>query len=386
MIVYADNAATTRPSDTALSTMFTVLKGVYGNPSSVHQIGQKARYELLKARKTIAKCINANPSEIIFTSGGSESDNQAVYTAAFNGLKSGRNHIITSQIEHPAILSTLKYLETKGFEISYAENDAFGNVDLESIKRQIRPETCLCTVMTANNEIGTIQDIEGISKICRENKVIFHTDAVQAAGHIKIDVKKSGVDMLSASAHKFGGAKGAGFLYVRGRDENSGYEGINLFSLIRGGGQEKGKRAGTENVPAIAAMSSALLESCENLEENYKKTLDMKNHLILKLSKIKNVFFNGDRNNSLPGIINITIQGISAEVLLLMLDEMGICASAGSACSSGSLSPSHVLTAIGMNEENAKSTLRISLNHENSLKECDYIAECIENCINKIRK
>lgn len=377
MNVYADNAATTKISDKALDVMINSMKNNFANPSSLHTPGQSAKTELEDAREWIAKCINASPKEIYFTSGGSESDNQAIRTAAYLGKKKGRTHIISSKFEHHAVLHTLKALQKEGFSVTLVDVNANGVINAEDVERAITDKTCLVTIMTANNEIGTIQPISEIGKICREKGVLFHTDAVQAAGHIPVDVEKMNCDMLSLSAHKFHGPKGTGVLYVK--------KGINLINLIEGGAQERGKRAGTENLPAISAMAVALKEANEKLEVNNKKISAMRDYLIQNLKDIERSRINGDLNKRLPGTLNMCFEGIEGESLLLLLDLRGISASSGSACTSGSLEPSHVLLSIGVPVEIAHGSLRISLSENNTMEEMEYIVKSVKEVVSYLR-
>ena len=377
MTVYADNAATTRPSKKAIEVFEKVLEEDYGNPSSLHTLGQKAKVILENARDEIAKTINADPKEIYFTSGGSEADNQAIRTAAYLGNTKGKNHIISTKFEHHAVLHTLNALKKEGFEITLVDVNKNGIVKPEDIEKAITDKTCLVTVMTANNEIGTIQPIEEIAKICKEKGVLFHTDAVQAIGHIPIDVKAIGCDMLSASGHKFHSPKGVGFLYVR--------KGIILKNLIEGGAQERNKRAGTENLPAIASMAAALTESVEKMNENTAKVTALREKLINGLTGIERSRLNGDRENRLPGTVNMCFEGIEGESLLLLLDSKGICASSGSACTSGSLEPSHVLLSIGVPVEIAHGSLRLSLGEYNTEQEVEHIIKSVPEVVSYLR-
>ena len=355
-MIYADNASTTKMSKTAIKAMLPFLEEQYGNPSSLHSIGQVAAEALADARRTVAECLGTEARNIIFTSGGSESDNQAIVSAARLGEKKNKKHIISTVFEHHAVLHALKKLEKEGFEVTYLGINDNGIVTAEQVREAIRPDTCLCTIMYANNEIGTIQPIREIGAICRENGVIFHTDAVQAAGHVRISVNEDNIDMLSISGHKFGGPKGIGALYVK--------KGIVLTNLIEGGAQERGKRAGTENVAAIVAMAAALKESCENMDKNNEKIVAMRDKLIEGIGNISHCLLNGDRFKRLPGNVNFCFEGIEGESLLLLLDEKGIYASSGSACASGSLDPSHVLLALGRPHEIAHGSLRLSINEE----------------------
>ncbi|MBR3424370.1 MAG: cysteine desulfurase, partial [Clostridia bacterium] len=354
--IYLDNAATTKMSKTAIEAMTPYFDTVYGNPSSLHSAGQEAAEALADARERIARCIGAEPREITFTSGGSEADNQAIVSAAKLGEKKGKKHIVSTAIEHHAVLHTLNKLEKEGFEITLLPVGEKGIVTEKQVRDAIREDTCLVTVMFANNEIGTIQPIEKIGAVCREAGVTFHTDAVQAAGHLKIDVAEQNIDLLSISAHKFHGPKGIGVLYAK--------KGFRLTNIIEGGAQERGKRAGTENVPAIAGMAAALEEACARMDGNAKKLTAMRDRLIENLSKIPHSVLNGDAKNRLPGNVNFCFEGIEGESLLLLLDQKGISASSGSACTSGSLDPSHVLLAIGRVHDVAHGSLRLSLGED----------------------
>ena len=376
--IYADNAATTKMSRAAVEAMLPYLEENYGNPSSLHTVGQEAAEALFKARQDIAECIGADPREIYFTSGGSESDNQALLSAAESGARKGKKHIISDKIEHHAILHSLKRLEKMGYEVTLLDVDGEGNVDPESVRAAIRPDTCLVTIMAANNEIGTVMPIKEIAAICREKGVVFHTDAVQAAGHIPLDVKDIGCDMLSMSAHKFHGPKGVGALYVR--------KGIVLSNLIEGGAQERGKRAGTENIAGVCSMAAALREATENLPENMKKLTAMRDRLIEGLSEIPHSILNGSKTSRLPGNVNMCFEGIEGESLLLLLDAKGICASSGSACTSGSLDPSHVLLAIGRPHEVAHGSLRLSLSEYNTPEEMEYIIKQVPEVVAYLRR
>ena len=365
MQVYADNAATTKMSRTAINAMLPYMERVYGNPSSLHSVGQEAAEALQSARETIAQCLGASPNEITFTSGGSEADNQALLSAAWLGLRKGKKHIISTAFEHHAILHTLKKLEKEGFEVQLLDVGPLGNITAQQVADAIRPDTCLVTTMYANNEIGSILPIAEIGAVCKEKGVLFHTDAVQAAGHLPIDVKAQNIDMLSLSAHKFHGPKGIGVLYAR--------RGVPLTSLIEGGAQERGKRAGTENIPAIMGMAAALKEACEHMEANAAHVTHLRDRLIEGLSQIPHSALNGDPVNRLPGNVSFCFEGIEGESLLLLLDSKGICASSGSACTSGSLDPSHVLLAIGRPHEVAHGSLRLSLSEWNTDEEIDHI-------------
>lgn len=377
-MIYADNAATTKMSDAAIDAMVACMKENYGNPSSLYVVGQKAKEVLEDAREEVVKAIGAdNFREIIFTSGGSEADNQALRTAAEIGKKNGKMHIISSAFEHHAILHTLKRLEKEGFEITLLDVHENGLIKPEEVAAAIREDTCLVTIMYANNEIGTIQPIREIGAICREKKVLFHTDAVQAIGHIKVNVKEDNVDMLSASAHKFHGPKGTGFLYVR--------KGIPITNLIEGGAQERGKRAGTENVPGIVATSVALKEAIENLDKNAEITKVKRDRLIAGLKEIPHSAINGDETNRLPGNVNFCFEGIEGESLLLLLDDKGIQASSGSACTSGSLDPSHVLLAIGRVHDVAHGSLRLTINEETTDEDVEYIIKSVKEVVEYLR-
>ena len=365
MQVYADNAATTKMSQTAINAMLPYMERIYGNPSSLHSVGQEAAEALQSARETIAQCLGASPNEITFTSGGSEADNQALLSAAWLGLRKGKKHILSTAFEHHAILHTLKKLEKEGFEVQLLDVGPLGNITAQQVADAIRPDTCLVTTMYANNEIGSILPIAEIGAVCREKGVLFHTDAVQAAGHLPIDVKAQNIDMLSLSAHKFHGPKGIGVLYAR--------RGVPLTSLIEGGAQERGKRAGTENIPAIMGMAAALKEACEHMEANAAHVTHLRDRLIEGLSQIPHSALNGDPVNRLPGNVSFCFEGIEGESLLLLLDSKGICASSGSACTSGSLDPSHVLLAIGRPHEVAHGSLRLSLSEWNTDEEIDHI-------------
>ena len=365
MQVYADNAATTKMSQTAIHAMLPYMDRIYGNPSSLHSVGQEAAEALQSARETIARCLNASPSEITFTSGGSEADNQALLSAAWLGLRKGKKHIISTAFEHHAILHTLKKLEKEGFEVELLDVGPLGNITARQVADAIREDTCLVTTMYANNEIGSVLPVAEIGAVCKERGVFFHTDAVQAAGHLPIDVKAQHIDMLSLSAHKFHGPKGVGVLYAR--------RGVPLSSLIEGGAQERGKRAGTENIPGIMGMAAALREACDHMEANAAHVTRLRDRLIQGLSQIPHSALNGDPVNRLPGNVSFCFEGIEGESLLLLLDSKGICASSGSACTSGSLDPSHVLLAIGRPHEVAHGSLRLSLSEWNTDEEIDRI-------------
>lgn len=376
-MIYADNAATTRMSDAAYEKMINLMKDTYGNASSLYSFGQRAKEVLEEAREDIAKLINADRKEIIFTSGGSEADNQAIRSAAVIGRRKGKMHIVSSAFEHHAVLHTLRALKKEGFEVTLLDVHEDGLIRPSEVEQAIREDTCLVTIMYANNEIGTIQPIEEIGAICKKKGVIFHTDAVQAIGHIPVDVIKDNVDMLSASGHKFNGPKGVGFLYAR--------KGVALTSLIEGGAQEKGRRAGTENVPAIAAMALALKESCSKMEEANKKIISMRNRLIEGFNEIEHSAINGDAVKRLPGNVNFCFEGIEGESLLLLLDDKGIMASSGSACTSGSLDPSHVLLAIGRVHDVAHGSLRISIDESISDEDVETIIKSVKEVVEYLR-
>ena len=375
--IYADNAATTKISQTAMKAMISAMENSYGNPSSIHQIGMAANDALQTAREQIARCLGCMPKEIFFTSGGTESDNQAIVSAAMLGAKQNKRHIISTAFEHHAVLHTLRRLKEQGFEIQLLDVGAEGNITAAQVEEAIRPDTCLVTVMFANNEIGSILPIVEIGEVCRAHGVLFHTDAVQAAGHIPVNVKKQNIDMLSLSAHKFHGPRGIGALYVK--------RGIELTSLMDGGGQERGKRPGTENLPAIMGMAAALKEECTLMEENEAKVTAMRDRLIQGLSQIPYSILNGSREKRLPGNVNFCFEGVSGESLLLLLDSRGICASSGSACASGALDPSHVLLALGLSPEIAQGSLRISLDISNTEEEIDYMLEVIPQVVEQLR-
>lgn len=377
MTVYADNAATTQMSRTAIEAMLPYMDGVYGNPSSLHSEGQRAAEALQGAREKIAACLGCSPREITFTSGGSEADNQAILTAAEIGRRKSKRHILSTAFEHHAVLHTLEKLERQGFEVELLPVHENGMISARDVEAAIREDTCLVTVMYANNEIGSILPVSEIGEVCQKAGVLFHTDAVQAAGHLVIDVRAQHIDMLSLSAHKFHGPKGIGALYVR--------QGIPLTTLIEGGAQERGKRAGTENVPAIVGMAAALEEACRNLERNAARMTALRDKLIAGLSRIPHSALNGDPVNRLPGNVNFCFEGIEGESLLLLLDEKGIYASSGSACTSGSLDPSHVLLAIGRPHEIAHGSLRLSLCESNTDEEVDYLLREIPEVVTYLR-
>ena len=377
MQIYADNAATTKMSEAAIEAMTECIRHWWGNPSSLYTIGQKAKEKLEEAREEIAAVINASPREIIFTSGGSEADNQALLTAAINGKRQGKTHIISSAFEHHAILHTLNKLKKNGFEITLLPVHENGIVRTDELEAAIREDTCLVTIMTANNEIGTIQPIAEIGEICRKHGVLFHTDAVQAVGHLPIDVKAQHIDMLSASAHKFHGPKGVGFLYAR--------KGIILQNLIEGGAQERGKRAGTENLPGILATAAALKEAAAHMEKNAAHMTAIRDYLIQGLSEIPHSALNGDALKRLPGNVNFSFEGIEGEGILLLLDQKGISASSGSACTSGALDPSHVLLAIGRIHDVAHGSLRLSIGEDITKEEADYIIRSVKEVVAHLR-
>lgn len=376
-MIYADNAATTRISDAALNTFITLSRDTYGNASSLYTVGQRAKEALEQARADIASAIHAEPREILFTSGGSEADNQAIRSAAALGLSKGKKHIISSAFEHHAVLHTLNKLEKEGFSVTLLPVHEDGLVRPEELEDAIREETCLVTIMYANNEIGTIQPIRELGAVCRKHGVIFHTDAVQAIGHIPIDVEADNIDMLSASAHKFHGPKGVGFLYAK--------KGIRLTNLIEGGAQERGKRAGTENIPGIAAMATALKEAIASLSERAEYVAARRDRLIAGLSAIPHSALNGDATKRLPSNVNFCFEGIEGESLLLLLDDRGIMASSGSACTSGSLDPSHVLLAIGRVHDVAHGSLRLSLGDDITDDEVDYIIKNVSEVVTYLR-
>ena len=377
MTIYTDNAATTKMSDTALAAMLPCLQDNYGNPSSLHSVGQWAAEALQGARETVARCLDCDPKEIIFTSGGSEADNQAIISTARWGALKGKKHIISTAFEHHAVLHTLKKLEKEGFDVELLPVGTTGTITPEQVAAAIRPDTALVTIMYANNEIGSILPIAEIGAVCREKGVIFHTDAVQAAGHLHINVREQNIDMLSLSGHKFHGPKGSGVLYAR--------KGIPLVNIIEGGAQERGKRAGTENLPAIVGMAAALQEACDHIDENAAKVSALRDKLISGLSKIPHSALNGDPVHRLPGNVNFCFEGIEGESLLLLLDAKGICASSGSACTSGSLDPSHVLLAIGRPHEVAHGSLRLSLCEWNTEEEVDIILQEVPRIVEYLR-
>ena len=377
MFVYADNAATTSVSKTALDAMIPYLTTQYGNPSSLYSFAQKAKEALEEARKTVADIIGAEPKEIYFTSGGSEADNQAIVSMAKFGAIKDKKHLISTKFEHPAVLHTLKQLEKQGFEVTLLDVHEDGVVRLEDVEAAIREDTALVTIMFANNEIGTVQPIKEIGELCRSKGIPFHTDAVQAAGHMPINVKEMNIDLLSMSGHKFHAPKGVGVLYAK--------RGMPLFNIIEGGAQERGKRAGTENIPGIVALAAALKESVDNMEANTAKIIPMRDKLFAELSKIPHSKINGSLEHHVPGTVNMCFEGIEGESLLLMLDAKGICASSGSACTSGSLDPSHVLLSIGLPHEVAHGSLRLSIGEYNTMEEIDYIIKVVPEVVAYLR-
>lgn len=376
-MIYADNAATTKMSEAAVNAMLNCMENAWGNPSSLYGFGQRAKEILEDGRERIAACIGASPKEIFFTSGGSEADNQAIRSAALSSASKGKRHIISTTFEHHAVLNTLKKLEKEGFEVELLPVGETGTVAAEQVANSIREDTALVTVMFANNEIGSILPVREIGAVCRERGVLFHTDAVQAGGHLPINVKEQNIDMLSLSAHKFHGPKGIGVLYTR--------QGVPLTSLIEGGAQERGKRAGTENVAAVAGMAAALENCCAHIEENARKVSRLRNMLIEGLSQIAHAVLNGDPVNRLPGNVSFCFEGIEGESLLLLLDDKGICASSGSACTSGSLDPSHVLLAIGRPHEVAHGSLRLSLSEENTEADAETILKAVPEIVDYLR-
>ena len=378
MFVYADNAATTAMSKAAVDAMLPAMHELYGNPSSLHQKGREANLALMAARRTVAECLGAKPEEIYFTGCGTESDNWAITEGARLGAAAGKKHIISDAIEHHAVLHTLAKLEKQGFEVTYLPVHENGIVRLEELAAAIRPDTCLVTIMYSNNEIGTIQPVREIGALCREKGILFHCDAVQAVGHMPVDVEKDNIDMLALSGHKFHAPKGVGALYCR--------KGIKIQNFIEGGAQERGKRGGTEGIPSILAMAAALKESCDHLEENMAKVTAMRDKLIEGLSAIPYSRCNGDPDHKAPGIVSFCFEGIEGESLLLRLDLAGICASSGSACTSGSLDPSHVLLALGMPHEIAHGSLRLSLCEYNTMEEVDYILQKVPEVVKELRQ
>lgn len=376
--VYADNAATTPVSKKVVDAIIPYMTEHFGNPSSLYEVGQVASRAVTKARQQVAAALGAEEKEIYFTSGGSEADNWAIKGAAALGAKKGKKHLITTKIEHHAVLHTMASLEKEGFTVTYLDVYDNGIVKVEDVEKAITDETCLVTIMYANNEIGTVQPIAEIGALCKKKGVLFHTDAVQAVGHIKIDVKEQNIDMLSLSGHKFHATKGIGALYCR--------KGIVLPNLIEGGAQERGKRAGTENVPGIVGLGVAITDMCENIEENHAKVKALRDRLFEGASKISHSRINGDRENRLPGNFSMCFEGVEGESLLLMLDMQGVCASSGSACTSGSLDPSHVLLAIGLKHEVAHGSLRLSLSENNTVEDVDYILEVLPPIIERLRE
>ncbi|HIQ61321.1 MAG TPA: cysteine desulfurase NifS [Candidatus Enterenecus faecium] len=377
MQIYADNAATTRLSDTALNAMLPYLQGEYGNPSSLHSVGQRAQEALTEARARIAARLGCQPTEVIFTSGGSEADNQAIRSVAAFGKMKGKTHIISTAFEHHAVLHTLEALEKEGFTVTLLDVHEDGMVSAQQVEEAMTPETCLVTIMYANNEIGTVQPIAEIGEVCRRHGVLFHTDAVQAVGHLPVNVAEQNIDLLSLSAHKFHGPKGIGVLYAR--------RGVPIFPLIHGGAQERGRRGGTENIPAIVGMAAALDEACDHLEEDTAKLTALRERLIAGLSNIPHSVLNGHREHRLPGTVNFCFEGIEGESLLLLLDDKGVYASSGSACTSGSLDPSHVLLAIGRPHEIAHGSLRLSLSPDTTEEEVDYMVEAVTDVVAYLR-
>lgn len=377
MQIYADNAATTRLSDTALNAMLPYLQGEYGNPSSLHSVGQRAQEALTEARARIAQRLGCQPTEVIFTSGGSEADNQAIRSAAAFGKLKGKTHIISTAFEHHAVLHTLEALEKEGFTVTLLDVHGDGMVSAQQVEDAITPETCLVTVMYANNEIGTVQPIAEIGEVCRRHGVLFHTDAVQAVGHLPVNVAEQNIDLLSLSAHKFHGPKGIGVLYAR--------RGVPIFPLIHGGAQERNRRGGTENIPAIVGMAAALDEACDHLDEDTAKLTALRERLIAGLSNIPHSVLNGHREHRLPGTVNFCFEGIEGESLLLLLDDKGVYASSGSACTSGSLDPSHVLLAIGRPHEIAHGSLRLSLSPDTTVEEVDYMVKAVTDVVAYLR-
>ena len=377
MRVYADNAATTKMSAAAIEAMLPYMDKVYGNPSSLHSVGQEAKEALEDARERVAKCLGCEAREVYFTSGGSEADNQAIRSAAYYGAKKGKKHIISTAFEHHAVLHTLNKLEKEGFEITLLDVKQGHNITAAQVADAIREDTCLVTTMYANNEIGSVLPISEIGAVCKEKGVVFHTDAVQAIGHLAVNVKEQNIDMLSLSGHKFHGPKGVGALYVR--------RGLPLTNLIEGGAQERGKRAGTENIPGIMGLAKAMEDACEHLEENAKKVTALRDKLIAGLSQIPHSALNGDPVNRLPGNVSFCFEGIEGESLLLYLDAKGVCASSGSACTSGSLDPSHVLRAIGRVHDVAHGSLRLSLSHYNTEEEIDHILTVVPQVVQLLR-
>lgn len=377
MQIYADNAATTRLSDTALNAMLPYLQGEYGNPSSLHSVGQRAQEALTEARARIAQRLGCQPTEVIFTSGGSEADNQAIRSVAAFGKMKGKTHIISTAFEHHAVLHTLDALKKEGFTVTLLDVHEDGMVSAQQVEEAITDKTCLVTIMYANNEIGTVQPIAEIGEVCRRHGVLFHTDAVQAVGHLPVNVAEQNIDLLSLSAHKFHGPKGIGVLYAR--------RGVPIFPLIHGGAQERNRRGGTENIPAIVGMAAALDEACDHLDEDTAKLTALRERLIAGLSNIPHSVLNGHREHRLPGTVNFCFEGIEGESLLLLLDDKGVYASSGSACTSGSLDPSHVLLAIGRPHEIAHGSLRLSLSPDTTVEEVDYMVKAVTDVVAYLR-
>lgn len=377
MFVYADNAATTCVSKTALDAMMPYLTEQYGNPSSLYAFAQNSKEALENARKTVADIIGAQPKEIYFTSGGSEADNQAIVSMAKVGALKGKKHLISTKFEHHAVLHTLKKLEKEGFEVTLLDVHEDGVVRLEDLEAAVREDTALVTIMFANNEIGTVQPIKEIGELCRARKIPFHTDAVQAAGHMPINVQEMNIDLLSMSGHKFHAPKGVGVLYAK--------TGMPLFNIIEGGAQERGKRAGTENIPGIVALAAALKESVDNMEANTAKIIPMRDKLFTELSKIPHSKINGSLEHHVPGTVNMCFEGIEGESLLLLLDAKGVCASSGSACTSGSLDPSHVLLSLGLPHEVAHGSLRLSIGEYNTMEEINHIIKVVPEVVSYLR-
>ena len=377
MRIYADNAATTRMSRTAIDAMLPYMETIYGNPSSLHDVGQEAEEALAAARAQVADCLGCQPDEVIFTSGGSEADNQAILSAAMMGQREGKKHLISTTFEHPAVLNTLKKLEKQGFEVQLLDVGPLGTITPEQVAQAIRPDTALVTTMYANNEIGSILPIAEIGRVCHEKGVLFHTDAVQAVGHVYIDVVEQNIDMLSLSAHKFHGPKGIGVLFAR--------RGLELVNLIEGGSQEGGRRAGTENLPSIMGMSAALKESCDNLDKTIPQVSAMRDELIAGLKQIPGAILNGDPVNRLPGNVNFCFEGVNGQSLLLALNEVGICVSSGAACHCADAAPSHVMTAIGRPRELANSSLRLSVCEHNNTAEISTILQQVPLAVERLR-
>ena len=376
-LIYLDNAATTRTAPEAVEAMLPYFSENYGNASSIYQLGAQSKKAMLEAREVIAGSLGAELQDIYFTAGGSESDNWALVATA-EAMEAKGRHIITTKIEHHAILHTCKYLEKKGFQVTYLDVDKTGRVSVEEVEKAIRPDTILISVMFANNEIGTIQPIAEIGALAKEKGILFHTDAVQAYGHVPIDVNACHIDMLSASGHKFNGPKGIGFLYIR--------RGVKIRSFIHGGAQERSRRAGTENVPGIVGMAAAAKLAMEQMEERSQKIVELRDYLIGRLeAEIPHCWLNGDRVSRLPNNVNFSFKFIEGEAMLIMLDMKGICASSGSACTSGSLDPSHVLLAIGLPHEEAHGSLRLTLSHETTREELDYVVEAVKEIVGKLR-